>query len=64
VNTNASFVSGEEVSFTATRVTKDDEYYELAWAYPEEVALMASITIGAHPDFGKVSFFQLDGQFM
>jgi hypothetical protein len=57
VNTNASFVSGEEVSFTATRVTKDDEYYELAWAYPEEVALMASITIGAHPDFGKVSFF-------
>lgn len=57
LNTEASLVIGEELSFTATRVAEDNEYFELAWAFPEEIALLASITVGAHPESGKVHLF-------
>lgn len=57
LNHDASLVIGNELSFTAVRVVEDQEYFELAWASPEEVALLASITVGAHPDYGKVHFF-------
>lgn len=56
-NQNASLVIGDELSFTAVRVVEGEEYFELAWASPEEVALFSSITIGAHPEYGKVHFF-------
>jgi len=54
---DASLVIGKELSFTAVRVAEDEEYFELAWASPEEVALLASITVGTHPEYGKVHFF-------
>lgn len=57
LNLDASLVIGEELSFTAVRIAEDEEYFELAWASPEEVALLASITVGAHPEYGKVHFF-------
>jgi hypothetical protein len=54
---DASLVIGEDLSFMATRVREREDYYELAWAAPEEVALLASLTIGAHPHYGKVHLF-------
>lgn len=57
LNTEASLVIGEEMSFTAVRVAEDNEYFELAWAFPEEISLLASITVGAHPEHGKVHLF-------
>lgn len=54
---NASLVIGNELSFSAVRIGNDEEYFELAWAAPEEIALFASITIGAHPEHGKVHLF-------
>ena len=57
LNHDASLVIGNELSFTAVRVIKDEEYFELAWSSPEEIALLASITIGAHPQHGKTHFF-------
>lgn len=57
LNYDASLVIGEELSFTVVRIVEDEEYFELAWASPEEIALLASITIGAHPKSGKVHLF-------
>jgi len=57
LNAEASLVIGDELSFTVVRVAEDDEYFELAWAFPEEIALLASITLGAHPEHGKVHLF-------
>lgn len=54
---DASLVVGNDLSFIATRVREREEYYELAWAAPEEIAMLASLTIGAHPDYGKVHLF-------
>lgn len=57
LGSNASLVIGNDISFSAVRIAEDEDYFELAWAAPEEIALLASITIGAHPDYGKVHFF-------
>jgi hypothetical protein len=56
---DASLIIDEALSFSATRVLEDEDeqYYELAWASPEEIALFASITVGANPDFGKAHLF-------
>ncbi len=58
LNRNASLVIHDDLSFMAVRVfEEEDDYYELAWCSPEEIALMASLTIGTHPDYGKVHLF-------
>jgi hypothetical protein len=59
LGSDASLVIDEALSFSATRVFEDEDekYYELAWASPEEIALFASITVGASPYFGKAHLF-------
>lgn len=54
---NSSLIVEKGLSFFATRIKEDDEYFELAWSTPEEIALMASLIIGVNPDFGKVYLF-------
>ncbi|HKY22539.1 MAG TPA: hypothetical protein VJM31_15105 [Vicinamibacterales bacterium] len=57
LSSSASLIVDPALTFIATRVVRLEEYYELAWANPEEVALLSSITIGADPDWGKVHLF-------
>lgn len=54
---DGSFISREDVAFFVTRVTSTDEYYELGWSHPKEIALFSSLVIGAHPDYGKVFIY-------
>jgi hypothetical protein len=54
---DASYVSRKEIAFCATRVTAINEYYELGWAHPKEIALFSSVIIGAHPGYGKVFIY-------
>lgn len=54
---DASLVVRPDVSFCVTRARSSDEYYELAWCYPSEIALFGSIVIGARPEYGKAFLF-------
>lgn len=57
LSSNSSLIVEEGLSFFAARIVEDEEYFELAWSTPEEISLMAALTIGANPDFGKVCLF-------
>lgn len=57
LNKDASLVVRPDVSFCATRAQATDEYYELGWCHPNEIALFSSVVIGAHPDYGKAFIF-------
>jgi len=54
---DGSYVSREEVAFCVTRVTSQEEYYELGWSHPKEIALFSSLVIGANPDYGKIFIY-------
>ncbi|MDO8413475.1 MAG: hypothetical protein Q7S51_06785 [Gallionellaceae bacterium] len=57
MTTNASLYIDEHLSFSATRVEEESDYYELAWCDAEEIALLSSIVVGIHPDHGKAFLF-------
>ena len=54
---NGSICIDRDLSFSATRSEPEKDYYELAWFSAEEVALLSSVIIGSHPEYGKVHFY-------
>ena len=63
LDTQASLFIRDSICFSITRIRSGEEYYELQWKYPEEIAFYRSLIIGIHPDYGKLFIFPVRWHF-